>query len=77
MSQMVERIAAIIDDGTEAPYGVCVGLALEILEAMREPTKAMVQSGNCRPYAEHLNEETADQNTELTWEAMIAQALKE
>ncbi len=51
-------------------------IARVAIETMREPTEAMVEAGNCRVYAEHLHEEMAGDNTTMTWEAMIAAALR-
>lgn len=72
MTEMIERVAqALKDSGLREDYDVRLALARAAIEAMREPTKEMIDEGNRRISV------SATENTRVTWHNMIDEALKD
>jgi hypothetical protein len=87
ISEMVERVARAIDPDSwksgsildEIRRGRSIDKARSAIEAMRVPTKAMIEAGEPVVYGCYSLEpgEGLDENPAVpTWEAMIDEALK-
>ncbi len=74
MSEIVDRVAKVLVDSMRSQDGAFIDLKLmakAVIEAMREPTKEMLDKG-----AEAFAHYTDEQESTHLWQAMIDEALK-
>ena len=85
---MIERVARAINSewqkngvvlwsSSEPNVGACSNLARVAIEAMREPTEAMVQSLSARDLPFGLSTEIVQQESVAVWQAMIDKVLQD
>jgi hypothetical protein len=84
MTDIIERAARALaayeyGDGFDEPWEPFVGMAKEVLRAIREPSEGMVRAANESDYdnIEGCSLEQLDLDIRIPWQAMIDAALGE